>query len=332
MTPATLAARLRSVLSRSAPSVGVEIGAHHVTAVTVAPNRGAAVLSAYATEPLPAQAVTPAVNGKNVHDPLAVGEALKRALDGLPRRPTRIALVVPDSVAKVSLVRFEHVPARARDLDELIRWQVRKAAPFRIEDAQVSYTPGVATPEGGREFIVALMRRDIVEEYERLCTGAGAHAGIVDLASFNLINAVVAGRSDVATSADWLLVNVTADYSTIAIVRGDDLIFFRNRPAEGNGNLADLVHQTTMYYEDRLGGSGFGRVILAGLASHPNLEGDPGSVRRGLEDRLGTRVESIDPRPAAALPDHIGATPDLLDRLAAPVGLLLRREGLRVRY
>ena len=323
MTPATFAARLRSVLSRSAPSVGVEIGPDHVTAVTVAQNRGAAVLSAYATEPLPAQAVTPAVNAKNVQDPPAAGQALKRVLDGLPRRPTRIALVVPDSVAKVSLVRFEQVPARARDLDELIRWQVRKAAPFRIEDAQVSYTPGVATPEGGREFIVALMRRDIVEEYEQLCMGAGAHAGIVDLASFNLINAVVAGRSD-AAGADWLLVNVTADYSTIAIVRGDDLIFFRNRPAEGDGNLADLVHQTTMYYEDRLNGSGFGRVILAGLASHPSLEGDPGSVQRDLEERLGTRVESIDPRPAAALTDRIGATPDLLDRLAAPVGLLLR--------
>ena len=323
MTPATFAARLRSMLSRSAPSVGVEIGPDHVTAVTVAQNRGAAVLSAYATEPLPAQAVTPAVNAKNVQDPPAAGQALKRVLDGLPRRPTRIALVVPDSVAKVSLVRFEQVPARARDLDELIRWQVRKAAPFRIEDAQVSYTPGVATPEGGREFIVALMRRDIVEEYEQLCMGAGAHAGIVDLASFNLINAVVAGRSD-AAGADWLLVNVTADYSTIAIVRGDDLIFFRNRPAEGDGNLADLVHQTTMYYEDRLNGSGFGRVILAGLASHPSLEGDPGSVQRDLEERLGTRVESIDPRPAAALTDRIGATPDLLDRLAAPVGLLLR--------
>ena len=46
MTPATLAARLRSVLSRSAPSVGVEIGLDHVTAVTVEQNRGAAVLSA----------------------------------------------------------------------------------------------------------------------------------------------------------------------------------------------------------------------------------------------------------------------------------------------
>ncbi len=41
-------------------------------------------------------------------------------------------------------MRFEQVPARAQDLDQLIRWQVRKAAPFAIEEAQVSYVPGVA--------------------------------------------------------------------------------------------------------------------------------------------------------------------------------------------
>ena len=86
MTPATLAARLRSVLSGSAPSVGVEIGPDHVTAVTVAHNRGAAVLSAYATEPLPAEAVTPGVNGKNVQDPLAAGGGAQACL-GWPAPP-----------------------------------------------------------------------------------------------------------------------------------------------------------------------------------------------------------------------------------------------------
>ena len=61
-------------------------------------------------------------------------------------RPRRIGLIVPDPIAKVSLVRFEKVPARAQDLDQLIRWQVRKAAPFAIEDAQVSYVPSVLAP------------------------------------------------------------------------------------------------------------------------------------------------------------------------------------------
>ena len=45
------------------------------------------------------------------------------------------------------------------------------------------------------------------------------------------------------------------------------MIFFRNRAADADGSLADLVHQSAMYYEDRLEGAGFARVVLAGSAS-----------------------------------------------------------------
>ena len=62
-------------------------------------------------------------------------------------RPRRIGLVVPDLVAKVSLVRFEKVPPRAADLDQLVRWQVRKTAPFPIEEAQVSSCAGRLAPD-----------------------------------------------------------------------------------------------------------------------------------------------------------------------------------------
>ena len=58
----------------------------------------------------------------------AVGRLLERV-----GRARRVGLVLPDPVARVSLIRFEQVPPRAHDLDQLIRWQVRKAAPFPIE-------------------------------------------------------------------------------------------------------------------------------------------------------------------------------------------------------
>ena len=38
---------------------------------------------------------------------------------------------------------------------------------------------------------------------------------------------------------------------------GEHLVFFRNRAADGEAGLADMVHQTAMYYEDRLSGAGF---------------------------------------------------------------------------
>jgi hypothetical protein len=154
-----------------------------------------------------------------------------------------------------------------------------------------------------------------------VCLRAGAHAGAVDLASFNLVNAVLAG-GDGAREGDWLLVHVTPEYSSLAILRGADLIFFRNRLAEDEGSLADLVHQTAMYYEDRLGGGGFTRVVLAGSAA---LGGERAEiVRRSIEERLGARVEPIDPRPAVQLRDRISAGPELLDLLAPPVGMVLR--------
>ena len=150
-------------------------------------------VTAHAIEPLPPGAVVPSLNAPNIADPKAVASALRRVFERMGARPKRVALAIPDSVAKVSLLRFEKVPQRARDLDELVRWQVRKAAPFRIEDAQLTYMPGLKAADGATEFVVVMARKDIIREYEAVCEAAGAQAGVVDLTTFNVINAVLAG-------------------------------------------------------------------------------------------------------------------------------------------
>lgn len=312
------------LLSSRPPGAALEIGNGRVTAVSAADQGGTLVVGAYATEPLPVGAVTPTLNAPNVHDPEALAGTIRACLDRLTPRPRRLALVLPDSVGKVSLLRFEKVPAKAQDLDSLIRWQVRKSAPFKIEDAQMAYIPGVQLPGGGREYIVTVARRDIVESYERACEAAGAHAGIVDLASLNLVNAVLAshGTGTAVPPGDWLLLHVTTDDGTLAVVRGADLVFYRHRAAATDEDLTDLVHQTAMYHEDRLGGGGFARVILAGSSARGPEQAD--RLRRLLEERAGTRVEPLDFRGAVALRDRIVAGPDLLDSIGASLGLILR--------
>jgi hypothetical protein len=118
---------------------------------------------------------------------------------------------------------------------------------------------------------------------------------------------------------------VAPDYASVAIARGGHPIFFRTRAADTDGTLADLVHQTAMYYEDRLNGSGFRRVILAG-ASHAASDVD--DVRRSIEDRLGASVDTVDPLSVAPLTDRITAAPALVETLAPLVGLLLRERGV----
>jgi hypothetical protein len=305
-----------SIHDATPPLAAVEMSAARVSGVLLDSRGGRAVVSAHASEPLPDQALVPALTALNVRDRGAVAAALARVLDQIGR-PRRIGLVVADPVAKVSLVRLQQVPARQQDLEQVIRWQVRKSAPFSIDDAQVSYEPALRTDEG-QEFVVTIARRDVIGEYEALCADAGAHAGLVDLSTFNVANTVLLGGAP--QGGDWLLVNVAQQWESIAIMRHSQLIFFRSRGADGEGTLADLVHQTAMYYEDRLSGAGFTRVLLSGAST----SGDGELLRRNLSERLASPVETVDATRAAALAERVTAGPALLDTLAPLVGLVLR--------
>ena len=315
--------RLPSFLATPVPTVAIQITPGFVSAVSTARHAGVPVIAAHAVEPLPAGAVVASLNGPAMADRPAVAQVVSRVLATLGGRVRRVALVVPDSIAKVSLVRLDSVPPRAQDLDQLIRWHVRKSAPFPIEEAQVTYSPGSAAPDGGREFVVALARRAVVEQFEGVCADAGAHAGLVDLSSFCLVNAVLAYAG--ALTGDWLLVHVTPDYGSIMILRGRDLIFFRSRAEGGDESLPDLVHQTAMYYEDRLGGTGFARVVVAGGGGDGYAS--PGSatfdaIRRQIDTRLGVQTEGIDPARVAQFSERIAADPSLINVVAPLVGAL----------
>lgn len=316
---------LFSITDAVTPGVAVEIGAGRIAGAAVERRGRHPVIVSHAVEPLPPGVVVPSLTAGNIIDRSTAMTALNRVLERVGR-PSRIALVVSDVVARVSLVRFEKVPARAADLDQLIRWQVRKAAPFPLEESQVSHTRGIRS-DGGQEFVVSIARRSVIEEYEALCSEAGAHAGIVDLSTMGVVNALLAGG--VAPAGDWLVINIAADSASIAIMRGGDLIFFRNRPADAEDSALELMYQTAVYYEDRLQGTGFGRAFAAGT-SYAGPDADV--VRRSIEERIATTIETVDPRQIASMTDRITAAPALLDAMTPLVGLLLRDvpEGAKV--
>ena len=310
---------LRDLFQTPAPDVAVEIDHTHVGAARLTWRGSQAVISAHAAEALPPGLIAPGLNALNVSDVPVLAQSIARALGQLGGgKPSRLSLILPDTVAKVSLLKLDKVPSRSSDLREIVRWQVRKTSPFPVEQAVLSISPGASGADGSNEFVVAIAREDVIHQYEQACLMAGAHAGLVDLSTFGVINSILSSES--APAGDWLLVHVTGTYLTLAVMRDRALLFFRNR-GEEEGTLADLIHQTAMYYEDRLNGGGFARVLIAGGAQLP---GGAESVRRGLEDRLKVSVESVDPRNAAGLQDRIGASPELLDVLAPLVGILMR--------
>jgi type IV pilus assembly protein PilM len=301
------------------PDAAVEIAADRVSVAVAAERGGGLVVQSYAVEPLPAGAVVASLTSSNIHNRAAVVSALRSALNRAGTRPRRVALVIPDLSAKVSLVRFDTLPARREDLDQLVRWQIKKASPFPLEEALVTATPAARGADGSAEFLVVTARRDVVAEYEAVCDELKIYPGLVDLATLSVVNLFLGG-ADVPDS-DWLVVHLRPDYTSIVIMRGEHVIFFRNRPEGDDASIADLVHQTAMYYQDRLSGDRFSRVFLGGSG---RVTGAVESARRSLEERLGASVEPIDPTRIASLADRISVTPDVMDVLGSLVGMALR--------
>jgi Tfp pilus assembly PilM family ATPase len=299
------------------PDLAVAIDASRVVAARLAWRGDAAVVSSHAVEPLPAGLVTPALTAANIADVSAVGRVIAQALARVGGRGRRAALVVPDTVAKVSLVRFDKAPAQTADLLDLVRWQIRKSAPFSLEQGVVSYTPGAMLPDGGREFVVSAARLDVIAQYEQACAHAGLHAGLVDLATFSIINAVMAAPT--CPADDWLLVHATPTYTTLAVLRDRDVIFFRQREDETEGTLTDVVHQTAMYYEDRLSGAGFSQVLLADDTSTGT-----DTLRRNLEERLGVAVAPVASRTSGLITGATTLEAPARDALSSLVGILAR--------
>lgn len=297
----------------SPPTVSIELASHRITVVEIPV--GAPVVSAYATEPLPEGLIQPALTGVNIPDARPVVDALRRTLDraGLSTA-RRVALLVPDSAARVTLLPLDKMPARAQDLDQLVRWQVKKATPFPLEEASITHFMA-ASGDASLSMAAVVSRRDVLAQYEDVVTAAGLHAGIVDLSSLNVMNAAMAAG---APAGDWLLVHLASEATTVAILRGSSLLFYRHRTAVDEEPLGSLVHQTAMYHEDRLGGGGFEKVWLSGAGPAAD------EARWQISSRVGVPVEAIDLRPAADIRDRQNATAEVLDGLTAGLGVLVR--------
>jgi Tfp pilus assembly PilM family ATPase len=319
---------LATWLASPPPDAAIEIAPGRVSAAVLTSRGDTAMIPAHAEEPIPPGAVVASLTSSNIADRGVVSAAVRTVLGRLGTRPARVALVIPDLAAKVSLIRFDKIPARRDDLDQLVRWQLRKSAPFPIDDACVTYSRGArGSDDGSGEYIAVLAKRDVVKEYEDVCAAAGTYAGLVDLTTLSVVNLfLAAGR---APAGDWLAVYMRPEYTSIAIMRGEDMIFFRNRPEGDEESLADIVHQTAMYYEDRLAGGGFVRTLLGGSGRLPDAVD---LARNSLEERLATTVEQIDPTAIARVGDKISPSADLMDVLAPLSGILLRthRQGAAV--
>jgi hypothetical protein len=216
----------------------------------------------------------------------------------------RVALVLPDPVARVALLPAADVRGRGAEADELIRFRLRKAVPFEIRSARLASVP-VLAPGREPQVLVGAILGSVLEEYEEACRALGLDPGLVQLAGLVLLNSVEERR----VPADRVFINWDEGYVSIFLSRHGAPVLIRTltgADAASPANVLRETSQTVVYYRERLGGAGFAEAVVRSAAI------PPAEAAQLLEEPLGRRPEILDAWGAS-----IAGDPSVAQSLAA---------------
>jgi type IV pilus assembly protein PilM len=249
------------------PLVAIEVRARSVGAVRVSRGGGRTVLGAAAFLDLPEGVLKLSMTQPNILDVEAFKQTLRAVLEraGI-LAGGRVALVLPDPVARVALVPAAEVKGNRAQMDELMRFRLRKAVPFEVREALVASTAGGA--RSGDPLMVGAIFRPVLEGYEAACRALGLHPGLVELSGLALMTAAFAARPP----ADRLLVNWDDGYVSLILARGEWPILVRTLTSEAVSSADEVAREvgnTVLYYRERLGGPGLAEVVLRSAAVAP---------------------------------------------------------------
>ena len=249
----------------------------------------------------------PALNAANIHDAAALTRRFGPRSTSLSPRPRRIALVLPDTVAKVSLVRFEKVPgegAGSRSADPLAGAQ------------------GGAVPDRGRAGLVGPGRRarrrrprvrrhaGAARRHRRVRAGvrSGRRARRRRRSGELQPDQRRAGGDGAGTPGDWLLVHVGADYATLAVVRGRRPHVLPE-PQRGRRRRSSPISCTRRRCTTRIASAAAASRASCWRAPRCAGRTRPSWIRRQLEERLGIegRTARLPQRGADSRSDRRGA-------------------------
>ena len=237
------------------PLVAIEVRASSVGVLRVRRENGRLVVVAAAVLELPPGTLSLSLTQPNIADAPRFRQAVRGALEraGI-LGGARVALVLPDTTARVALVPAVEVPARkGTEFDELLRFRLRKSVPFEVREARLAYATAGASPAD--TIVVATAFGPVVDQYEEACRSLGLEPGLVEMAGLALARAAFPPPA----SGDGLLVNWDEGYVTIVLARNGWPILLRTLAGAAVASPGDIVREvssTLIYYRERLGGSG----------------------------------------------------------------------------
>jgi len=212
---------------------------------------------------------------------LAASQALRKRKD--------VALILPDFCTRVAVLDFDGFPGDAKEQASLVRFRLKRAVPFDIESAALSYFvqhSGKAT-----EVVAVVAPLEIVARYEAPFRAAGMNPGLVMTSSLAALElAPEGGLTVVAKLSGHVLTVIVRQKHALKLVRCIEL------PSPALEEIAAVLLPTLVYIEDNLGGAAEA-VLLCGFG--PRAE----EAAQSLRGELGVDVALLE-SPLAVPGEH----------------------------
>ena len=224
------------------PNVGIEINSDCIRLATVTPRKGRIQVDHMDSIAIPPDSVQINPFKPNILESEPVSAALKSLWSRNRNRPPKICLLLQDRTALAFQLSLETTPSSEKECLELIRFKLKKNVPFRVEDARIGYFIDSGTHDfHSANLWVTVMNPQVLHQYEELIHATlGAECGLVDLATFNLMNLAHAEiHSQGWENEDHLYVNLNRNYISLAITQKEKLMFFRSRELERHNGIIE---------------------------------------------------------------------------------------------
>ena len=289
----------------SGPTLACEITPERVIAARKTDD--GAALDSYTARAIAAGVVVPRLGEANVGNSDALKQAITDVLTTVGARTRDIVAIVPDASVRIALLDFDTLPEKKADADGVVRFRLKKALPFDVDESVVSYD--VFRSAGKIQVVAAVVLTSVLNEYEQVFRELGYAPGVV-------VPSALAALGNVDEGDPVMVIKSDATTTTVAIVGNGQLLLFRTleNPSAGPPKaeqLAEDVHSSMVFFEDTYNMK-VSRILVGG-----SLEAE--TIGSTLESQTGVRVQDL------VASRHLGAAhPNFpASALAGVVGALL---------
>ena len=209
--------------------------------------RGRRAVRRAITEPIPSGVLVPSSDKPNVTDVAKLVEILRNILKQTRRRTAGVSL--PMCSAHIGVFAFDQLSPRAEDRLAVLRWRFQHDEHIDVRDATIVHRVFTRKQANGSAHVLAVaVKREIVEQYERILEAAGLVPLSIGWSALQLFDM---GRSFLTPSGEVFLVHDDPNALTVLAVRDGIPVFVRRKLGQSSMRDAPTeLLRTLQYYDD----------------------------------------------------------------------------------